>query len=83
MVIAPSIAITTDGVANYNENKNVETEIIATIQNIEIATETVNNSEAIVIKSEAKDEVTVNEDILSGTTLEEVNQKISELKENS
>tara|TARA_R110002049_G_scaffold9962_2_gene49647 strand:- start:8629 stop:10980 length:2352 start_codon:yes stop_codon:yes gene_type:complete len=83
LVIAPSIAITTDGVANYNENKNVETEIIATIQNIEIATETVNNSEAIVIKSEAKDEVTVNEDILSGTTLEEVNQKISELKENS
>jgi K(+)-stimulated pyrophosphate-energized sodium pump len=77
LVIAPSIAITTDGVANYIENKNVETEVISSVQTIEITSEAINNAKAIV----TEDDATVNEDLIIEGTLDEVKQKISTLKE--
>ena len=86
LVIAPSIAITADGVANYIQNKEVETEI-STVQNIdnqfhvEMTSEDINNAKAIVTISTTKAGVTVNKEVIFEGTLEEVNQSISNLKE--
>ncbi|MFB9056943.1 sodium-translocating pyrophosphatase [Mariniflexile ostreae] len=86
LVIAPSIAMKTVDIANYIEDKVTETEIVSTVQNIEaqfqveMASEDVYNAKAIVAKSSVKDGVIINENFVLEGTLEEVKQKISELK---
>ena len=87
LVIAPSIAITSDGVAAYIQNSDTETEITSTVQtidknfNVEMTSEDINNAKAIVTMSVLKDGEIVNEELIIEGTLKEVKQKIGDLKE--
>jgi K(+)-stimulated pyrophosphate-energized sodium pump len=80
LVIAPSIAINSDGVANYMENKDTKTEIISTVKNIEIASEVINSTNGIVAKSTAKEEVKIKDDLTIEATIEEAIKNVSDLK---
>ena len=87
LVIAPSIAITSDGVAAYIQNSDTETEMTSTVQtidknfNVEMTSEDINNAKAIVTMSVLKDGEIVNEELIIEGTLKEVKQKIGDLKE--
>ena len=80
LVIAPSIAINSDGVANYMENKDTKTEIISTVKNIQIASEVINSTNGIVAKSTAKEEVKIKDDLTIEATIEEAIKNVSDLK---
>jgi K(+)-stimulated pyrophosphate-energized sodium pump len=86
LVIAPSIAITSEGVASYIQNNEVETEI-STFQNIdntihvEMTSEDINKTKAMVTISTTKEGVIINKEVMFEGTLDEVNQAISDLNE--
>lgn len=80
LVIAPSIAINSDDVANYIQNEEDKTEMISTVKTTQEVSAELHNGEANVAKSIVNDVKKIPTDVIVYETVNGINQNISNLK---